>query len=427
MRSLLTLLLIIYSFSLKAQMYFPPLIGSTWETTSPQDLGWCEDSIQKMYNWLEATESKAFIVLKNGKIVLEKYFGSFTADSFYVWNSAGKTLTAYSVGIAQHEGFLTINDKTSDYLGVGWTGLTPTQENAITIKHQLSMTTGLDDGTGDIYCTDANCLLYKADAGTRWAYHNGPYTLLDSVIQVATGQQLNTWTQQKIGNKIGMSGMFVKVGYNRIYVSKARSMARFGLLLLQNGYWNNTPVLPDPTYLNEMINSSQNMNNSYGYLTWLNGKTSFMLPQMQFVFNGQLFPNAPADLFAAEGKNGQIINVVPSQNIVLIRMGKSMGENLVAITYNDTLWMYMNRLGCSANIESLANEYWDVSPNPFNTSIHISNLKGTESIQLYDELGRSIAFQLINNQLLLIEELKKGMYFLSISDDKIIKNYRLRH
>ena len=93
MKQTLLLLTFILGFSsLKAQTYFPPLSGSTWSTTDPSSLGWCQDSIEKLYDWLEQSDSKAFIVLKDGKIVLEKYFGTFTADRFYVWNSAGKTL-----------------------------------------------------------------------------------------------------------------------------------------------------------------------------------------------------------------------------------------------------------------------------------------------------------------------------------------------
>ncbi|TXH54231.1 MAG: T9SS type A sorting domain-containing protein [Bacteroidia bacterium] len=423
---LLPFVFIFFAFATKAQTYFPPLVGNTWETTDPADLGWCEDSIQKMYNWLENSDSKAFIVLKNGKIVLEKYFGTFTADSFHVWNSAGKTLTAYAVGIAQYENLLNINDKSSDYLGAGWTNLTTPQEDAITIKHQLSMTKGLDDGLSEIYCTDASCLVYKAPAGTRWAYHNGPYTLLDSVLKVATGMPLNTWIQQKIGSKIGMQGLYVSVGYNKIFVSKPRSMARFGLLLSQNGYWNGTSVLPDPTYLSEMTNSSQSLNLSYGYLTWLNGKSSFMLPQTQYVFNGSLCPNAPADMYAAEGKNGQIINVVPSQNIVLIRMGASLGNNLVSTTYNDTIWQYMNRLECDLSTQQPEISTWEVAPNPFSNEISISNLSGIETINITDEWGRVVAFKQFGNRIVLSEP-KKGVYFLTLSTQQYRKSYKLIH
>jgi CubicO group peptidase (beta-lactamase class C family) len=299
MKKLLFILLLIIGFDTKAQTYFPPLVGDTWDTIDPADLGWCEDSILMMYDYLEQTDSKAFIVLKNGKIVLEKYFGTFTKDSLWIWNSAGKTLTAYAVGIAQTEGFLDINDVSSDYLGSGWTSLTAPQESAVKIIHQLTMTTGFDDGVTDFYCTDPACLQYLADPGTRWAYHNGPYTMLDGVITNATGMTLNQWVNQKIKTKIGMTGSFFPSGYNRIFVSNARSMARFGLLLSQDGTWGATTVQSDLTYLNAMRTPSQSINPSYGYLTWLNGQSSFMLPSVQFSFTGSPMPNAPSDLYAA--------------------------------------------------------------------------------------------------------------------------------
>lgn len=428
MKYILLLLICVSGFrNLKAQTYFPPLIGTTWNTTNPATLGWCQDSINKMYNWLAQTDSKAFIVLKDGKIVLEKYFGTFTADSFYVWNSAGKTLTAYSIGIAQYEGFLNINDHTSNYLGNGWTSMTTAQENAITIKNQLTMTSGLDDGVPDMYCTEPSCLVYKADPGTRWAYHNAPYTLLDSVIRVATGMTLSSWVNQKIGAKIGMTGLYITSGYNHIFVSKPRSMARFGLLLSQNGYWNGTAVLPDPTYLNDMRNSSQSLNKSYGYLTWLNGKSSYMLPQSQFVFPGSLMPNVPADVYAAEGKNGQIINVSPSDGIVLVRMGSSLGNNLVATTYNDTIWQYMNRLNCTAGLQTNMPDRIQISPNPTDDGfLHLYNLTGGEFFELKNQIGQTVPFQQIGNEIHFPEN-SKGVYFLTIrkeNDTKTLKVIR---
>ncbi|HRP51998.1 MAG TPA: serine hydrolase [Fluviicola sp.] len=407
-----------------AQTYFPPLIGSTWETIAPASLGWCDDSIQKMYNWLGSTDTKAFIVLKNGKIVLEKYFGTFTADSLHVWNSAGKTLTAYCVGIAQKEGLLDIDDKTSDYIGTGWTSEPLAKENLITIKHQLSMTSGLDDGVSDIFCTDPSCLVYLTDAGNRWAYHNGPYTMLDSVIKVATGLTLNQWTYQKISSKIGMSGLFIQIGYNHIFVSNPRSMARFGLLLSQNGFWNGTPILNDPTFLAEMTNSSQLLNPSYGYLTWLNGKSSFMIPQSQFVFNGSLCPNAPADMFAAEGKNAQIINVCPSDSLVLIRMGATMGNSLVGTQYNDTIWQYMNRLSCHLTLGHLSQDPWNVIQDAFQGTVQIHGFKPSDKFRVYNELGQPIDVQM-NNGILTIDSWSSGVYFLVVSNQRLQKSFKI--
>lgn len=414
MKRLLLLLCLLCSLSARSQTYFPPLTGNTWDTLSPSALGWCEDSIQQLYNWLELSDTKAFILLKDGKIVLEKYFGTFTEDSVHVWNSAGKTLTAYTVGIAQQEGYLDIQDYTSDYLGNGWTSMTTAEEDSIRIWHQLTMTSGMDDGVSDPFCTDPACMTYLADPGTRWAYHNAPYTLLDSVIHVATSVPLNTYVYQKIGSKIGMIGLYVTIDYNHVFVSKPRSMARFGLLLSQNGVWNGTTVCSDLNYLNTMRNTSQNLNESYGYLTWLNGKNSFMIPQSQFVFNGSLMPDAPADVYAAEGKNGQIINVAPSDGIVLIRMGETLGNNLIATTYNDTIWQYINRFGCTLSVSDQSLTDLQLAPNPGQGHFSLNGLPSDAILEIHDLQGRTVDYTRQNEQITLTTPVK-GVYFIKIN------------
>jgi CubicO group peptidase (beta-lactamase class C family) len=332
---------------LPAGMYFPAIGSSNWQTISADSLGWHTTALPDLYNYLQQKHSKAFIILKSGKIVTEQYFGSFTQDSLWYWASAGKTLTGLLVGIAQQEGYLSINEPTSKYLGTGWTSLPPAKEQLITIRNQLNMTTGLDDGVSNSDCTDPDCLQYKADAGSRWAYHNAPYTLLGKVVAQATGSSFSNYFQQKIRDKIGMNGFWLTVdGYNNVYYSNARSMARYGLLLLNKGTWNNsTAVLADTAYFNQQVNSSQTINPSYGYLTWLNGKAKHMLPQTQFLFNGAIIPNAPADMYCALGKNDQKVYVVPSQELVVIRMGESADESLFSVTgFDNELWLQLKNI-----------------------------------------------------------------------------------
>lgn len=394
-----------------SQLYFPPNTGN-WDTLSPSTLNWCPEKIQNLYDYLDTTNTKAFIVLKDGKIVLEKYFDTFTEDSLHVWNSAGKTLVGMMTGIAQQEGYLDITDTTSTYLGAGWTSLTTQQEEKITIRDQLSMTTSMDDITnGD--CTDPGCLTYISDAGTRWSYHNAPYTLLNSVISNATGQNFNTYVASKLGNTTaGISGLFVTVGYNKIFVSKPKSFARFGLLLLAEGIWNGNPILNDPAYFSEMTNSSQSINPSYGYLTWLNGKSSFMVPGLQFSFSGGLMPDAPSDMYAALGKNGQIINVVPSQNLVLIRMGDGDGVSLVGTQYNDSIWIRMNDLECTNSLgENDASFEITVSPNPTNDQFKINGLLDEDEVVIMNSLGKKMTFERNSDK---ISINKSGIYFIKV-------------
>jgi CubicO group peptidase (beta-lactamase class C family) len=330
-------------------LYFPGLTGS-WKTMSPASLGWDETKLVELYSLLQTSNSRAFIVLKDGEMVIEQYFGkefngvtNFSATSNWYWASAGKTLTAALAGIAEADDVLDFDLSSSTYLGNGWTSLTAVQEAKIKVRHQLTMTTGLDDGVQNSDCTNPTCLLYKAEPGTRWAYHNAPYTLLDGVIANATGQTLNAYLTSKVKTPIGMDGQYLQTGDNNVYYSTARSMARFGLLLLNKGKWEQTQIIPED-YVTLMSNTSQNFNLSYGYLTWLNGKSSFMAPGLQTVFPLSITPNAPSDMYAAMGKNGQLINIVPSENLVVIRMGDVPDDSFVPFLFQDEIWGKLNQV-----------------------------------------------------------------------------------
>jgi CubicO group peptidase (beta-lactamase class C family) len=321
-------------------MYFPPLTGSTWETQSISDLKWNQNAVQPLLAYLELKHSKSFIVLVNGRIVLENYFNNHTVSTNWYWASAGKTLTSTVTGIAQQEGLLNINNKVSQYIGTGWTSETLTQENLITAKHLLTMTSGLDDSTDDV---DPANLIYKADAGKRWAYHN-VYVKLQDVVAKASGKTWENYFNTKLRDKIGMNGAWVQLGVNSVYTSTSRSMARFGLLMLNKGKWENDIILNE-NYFTEATNTSQNINLGYGYLWWINGKASYHLPQSQLTFQGSIIPTAPNDMFMALGKNDQKIYIVPSKKMVVIRMGDAADdENLALSDFDKTLWEKINAL-----------------------------------------------------------------------------------
>jgi CubicO group peptidase (beta-lactamase class C family) len=329
---------------LPSEIYFPAIGSDEWETISPAELEWSVEAELPLLDLLEEKKTKAFIILKDGKIAMEHYFGTFTKDSLWYWASAGKTLTSFTVGIARQEGLLDLEDKTSDYLGNGWTSATAEKEALISIRHQLTMTTGLDDLSFD--CITPDCLEYKADAGTRWAYHNGPYTLLHEVVAAAAGSNFSTYFKSRLRDRIGMNGFWLSTnGLNSVYFSNARSMARFGLLALNSGKWGDSSILEDENFLTAMKNTSQELNPSYGYLWWLNGKDQYMVPGLQLTFNGPLIPAAPADTYAGLGKNDQKLYLVPTKGLVVVRMGEDAGGNLLGPTeFDNELWEHLNAL-----------------------------------------------------------------------------------
>jgi len=364
MKKWTTAIFIFVSIQAKSQsLYFPPLTNNTWDTIAPASLGWCQPAIDSLYSFLEQTNTKAFMVLKDGKIVLEKYFGNYTVDSIHYWASAGKSLIGMLTGIAQEKGLVNINNPVSSYLDNGWSSAPVAKESVISLRHLLTMTSGFDDKPAspcDNESTDISCLQYLTDTGQRWAYHTGAYQQLAAVLSTASGSNINSFTNSNISNKIGMTGLW----FNGVYYSKTRSMARFGLLALNKGVWANDTLLHDTNYWNSMVNTSQPYNQSYGYLWWLNGKTSFMSPGLQFVFNGSLVPKAPADMFAALGKNDQKIYVVPSQNLVVVRTGESAyGVALAFSPFDDLLWGKIDSLGYKCNYTFTGSGNWNNAAN----------------------------------------------------------------
>jgi CubicO group peptidase (beta-lactamase class C family) len=323
-------------------MYFPSNTDNTWETKTISSLGWNGGAVQALKDYLIQKNSKSFMILVNGRIVMEEYFNGHSATATWQWNSAGKTLVSSTTGIAQQEGLLNINSKVSQYLGEGWTSEPIEKENLITSRHLLTMTSGINDENEFIIKSN---LTYLADAGTRWSYHNVFQRLMD-VVAKAGNQSFETYFNSKLKNKIGMDGFWNNGLIFKIYHSNTRSMARFGLLALNKGKWKNETIINEAFFL-ESINTSQSINPSYGYLWWLNGKSNYMVPGGQKVYPGNLVPNAPADMYAAMGAEDQRIYVIPSKNMVIVRMGDASdpaNPNFALSGFDNELWQKINAL-----------------------------------------------------------------------------------
>ncbi|MFA9290520.1 MAG: serine hydrolase domain-containing protein [Solirubrobacteraceae bacterium] len=326
--------------TIQDSLYFPSNSNTNWETTSITILGWNQNEVQPLKDFLIQKNTKSFIILVNGRIVMEEYFNRHTATDTWQWNSAGKTLIGTTTGVAQQENLLDVSNKASDYLGTGWTNITLAKENLIKVINLLTMTTGIDDTKQLV--TKQN-LTYIADAGTRWAYGN-VFQKLTEVIANASNQPFETYFNNKLKNKIGMDGSWNFGTIFTIYGSTTRSMARFGLLALNKGKWSNETIINE-NFFNSSISTSQTINPSYGYFWWLNGKTSYMIPKEQTIYSGVLIPKAPADMFTAMGAAEQRIYVIPSKKMVIVRMGEASdptNPDFTVSKFDNLLWEKIN-------------------------------------------------------------------------------------
>ncbi len=320
-------------------MYFPSS-NAMWETKSPESLGWNQEALQDLNEFLTEKNTKSFMILVNGRIAMESYYNGHNSTASWEWNSAGKTLVTATTGIAQQEGFLQINNKASDYLGTEWTSMPLAKENLITVRNLLTMTAGNDDAKQLVIKPN---LTYVADAGTRWAYSN-IFQKLTDVVASSSNETFENYFSDKLKNRIGMDGNWNFGTIFTIYHSTTKSMARFGLLALNKGKWNNDQIINE-SFFSESISSSQSINPSYGYMWWLNGKQNHMIPGGQTVYPGSLVPNAPADMYAAMGANDQRIYVIPSKKMVIVRMGEASdpaNPNFAVSGFDNELWSKIN-------------------------------------------------------------------------------------
>lgn len=387
-------------------LYFPPASNDGWERITRTELGWCQDKLDSLVSFAARTDTKALIILKDGKIALEQYYGAFTRDSLWYWASAGKTVTAALVGIAQHDGVMDITKSSATYLGRGWSSCTPQQEDAITVRHHLTMTTGIGFDRGNDNCTTPECLRYRATPGTAWDYHNACYLLIQDMVAKATGRTFQQYYNQQLSIKLGMGGLW----FNGVLYSRPLAMARFGLMLLAGGMWNGDTIIKDRRYLDAMTNTSQQLNKSYGYLFWLNGKGSYMQPSIPIVWPTDLVPSAPKDMYAGMGKNDQRVYIVPSQRMVVVRMGNPGDTSAPAISgYDDALWQRINALPCNTSVTDNQQSNVSVWPNPARTTVSFVG----DTAVLYDVLGNEVL--LSNTSPLDISRLSPGTYQMVVS------------
>jgi len=164
------------------------------------------------------------------------------------------------------------------------------------------------------------------------------------VVAAAGNIDFETYFNARLKDKIGMEGFWNYGLIFKIYHSNTRSMARFGLLALNKGKWGNEQIINE-TFLTESTSTSQSINPSYGYLWWLNGKTSYMVPGGQTVYSGPLVPNAPLDMYAAMGAEDQRIYILPGKNMVVVRMGDAsdpLNPGFALSGFDYDLWEKIN-------------------------------------------------------------------------------------
>jgi CubicO group peptidase (beta-lactamase class C family) len=280
--------------------------------------------------------TRAFLVVYDGKIVGERYAPGFNKNSVLIGWSMTKSLTSAVIGVLVKACKL---NPTAPAPVPEWQH---TNKEKITLKDILQQSSGLDYTENYNNPSEATNMLFKRgnmgaftaklplkyEPGTVFNYSSGNANLLGRIIRQTVGDSAYpAFPYKALFHKINMYSLVLEPDASGTYVSSsysyasARDFARFGLLYYNNGVWNGEQLLP-VNWVKETIQpAATNKQQRYGYQFWLNGQDDKDATK-------RWFPDAPADMFFADGYGGQNIFIIPSKKLIVVRLGvRTVDEN----------------------------------------------------------------------------------------------------
>ena len=306
--------------------------------------------------YLKENNTSSFLVSEKGKIIVEKEFKvqkNFNPKNLMFFNllrhgliegrsqedvaSIQKSIVSILIGLAQQKGLININESVTSYIG-RWTQLSREKESLIKVRNLLTMTSGLD--------VDLN---YDADPGLKWSYNTRAYSQLIYILEKTSGLSINELSSEWLFNELLMNETFWKerkkgpMGFSKDsakygLVTTAKDLLKFGEFILNGGEVGTNHVISDIDFFDDTFSKSQNMNEAYGYLWWLNNSKTHMTWEKE-LSSGNLFPHAPEEAILALGLGSRVLAIVPSEELVIVRLGSFPDD----INFNNNLWEFLQK------------------------------------------------------------------------------------
>jgi CubicO group peptidase (beta-lactamase class C family) len=306
--------------------------GAAWSSAAPADVGLDAVRLQEALDWATQHQSFSVAVVRHGCLAGASMLDPVTAGMQHHGWSMTKSVTSMVVGRAVTLGLLDIDAPIGP--------LFPEADESharITPRQLLTMSSGLRlNWVRDLNpvmpdrVRDALALPFDHDPGTYWEYHQGPCTLLAEAVTRAVGMDIQDFAQQELFGKIGISRDAWtwdrdRAGHTEGWAHlnlRTDDWARLGYLMLRDGRWNGEQLI-SADYVHQAI-SSAGSNHAYGLLFWLNGKDSFVMPAVngRDEGTGTLIPSAPDDTFIMAGQDIQRNYIIPSLDMVIVRIGQ---------------------------------------------------------------------------------------------------------
>jgi CubicO group peptidase (beta-lactamase class C family) len=280
--------------------------------------------------------TRAVIIVYDGKIIAERYADGFTKDSELIGWSMTKSITNALVGILVKEGKLKLEDPAAVK---GWE---VDERKNITLNDLMHQSSGLDweenyggpSGATNMLFKKKDMGLYAAKvpvahkSGEVFYYSSGTTNIISRIIREKVGDEnYYKFPYEQLFYKIGMlntviepdaGGTFVGSSYS---FGPARDWARFGLLYLNDGVWNGERILPEGWVKYTTTPAKGADRGQYGAQFWLNAGAPGNSSK-------RYYPEAPTDLYWADGFEGQNVFILPSKKLVIVKLSLSQGDYL---------------------------------------------------------------------------------------------------
>jgi CubicO group peptidase (beta-lactamase class C family) len=273
-------------------------------------------------NGEDTKRTRSILVIYKDRIIAEKYVDGFTKNNIILGWSMTKSITGTLFGILEKQRRFDI------YKPAPIAEWQNDNRRNITTNDLLHMNSGLEwDEYYDRIC-DATKMLYQAEDMTRaqlikpaifkpnthWNYSSGTTNLLSGILrkQFKTHQEYLDFWYSALIDKIGMHSMLVETDMAGNYVGSSyawattRDWSKLGLLYLHNGNWNGEQLF-DSSWAKYVSTPTDTSHGRYGAQFWLNA--------------GNYFPEVPRDMYYCSGFQGQMVAIIPSMDLVIVRMG----------------------------------------------------------------------------------------------------------
>lgn len=286
------------------------------------DYGLLDYALDKAFENPDVQKTRTVLVAYKNQIVAERYTKGFDHQTPVLGWSMTKSVMATLYGILEYEGKIDLD------LPAPISAWQSDERKNITLNHLLRMQSGLEWEEDYTSISDVTKMLFLdtdmtvgqakkktlAPPTEIWNYSSGTSNLLSGILrqQFKSHQEYMDFPYASLIDKIGMNSMIIETDQAGNYVGSSyawantRDWAKFGLLYLNNGNWNGEQLF-DESWIEYITRPTEHSNGTYGAHFWLNVENKF--------------PDAPTDMYSANGYQGQRVFIIPSKDLVIVRTG----------------------------------------------------------------------------------------------------------